>query len=59
MSTLQNIALCCVSCNSSKGSKALTVWLESKYCKVREISSDTVAEVVRHALVNPPAVEEA
>ena len=28
----ENIALCCGSCNASKGAKLLTDWLNSKYC---------------------------
>jgi 5-methylcytosine-specific restriction endonuclease McrA len=47
----ENIALCCFSCNSSKGNKKLTDWLESDYCKKYGINKDTVAKVVRNALV--------
>jgi hypothetical protein len=46
----ENIARCCVSCNSSKGTKTLSDWLGSAYCKTRGISKDTVAEVVKQAL---------
>ena len=48
--TLANIARCCASCNSSKGTKKLTAWLESEYCRRRGIGPDTVADVVREAL---------
>ena len=48
--TRENIARCCVSCNSSKGTKKLTDWLNSTYCKKRGINKDTVAEVVKNAL---------
>jgi hypothetical protein len=48
--TRENIVLCCRSCNSSKGSKLLEIWLESSYCKRRGISKDSVAMVVRHSL---------
>ena len=48
--TRENIARCCVSCNSSKGTKKLTDWLNSSYCKKRGINKDTVAEVVKNAL---------
>jgi len=48
--TRENIARCCVSCNSSKGVKELAIWLESKYCKEREITRASVAPVVRAAL---------
>ncbi len=46
----ENIARCCFSCNSSKGTKKLSDWLESDYCKKRGITKNTVAEVVRRAL---------
>jgi len=48
--TRENIARCCVACNSSKGTKKLTDWLESAYCKKRGINKDTVAEVVKSML---------
>jgi hypothetical protein len=47
----ENIARCCVACNSSKGTKHLSDWLESSYCKKRGINKDTVAEVVKDALL--------
>ena len=31
--TRENTALCCVSCNASKGAKALHAWFQSKYCE--------------------------
>jgi len=49
--TRENIARCCVSCNASKGTKSLADWLKSTYCQKRGITRDTVAEVVRRALV--------
>ena len=48
--TRENIALCCRSCNSSKGVKTLSVWLESPYCRTRGINKETVAAVVKDAL---------
>jgi hypothetical protein len=48
--TRENIARCCVACNSSKGTKKLSDWLQSNYCKKRGITKDTVAEVVKKAL---------
>ena len=48
--TRENIARCCVACNSSKGTKKLSDWLQSTYCKKRGINKDTVAEVVKQAL---------
>ena len=49
-----NIARCCVSCNASKGTKALADWFESDYCRGRGISKNTVADVVKRALACPP-----
>jgi hypothetical protein len=39
--TVENIALCCIACNASKGAKDLGVWLESKYCVTHGISEPT------------------
>lgn len=47
-----NIARCCFSCNASKGTKDLSVWLASEYCKRRGITIDTVAEVVKRVLLS-------
>jgi hypothetical protein len=46
----ENIARCCVACNSSKGTRTLSDWLQSCYCKKKGINKDTVAEVVKVAL---------
>ena len=48
--TRENIARCCASCNSSKGTKKLSLWIESSYCKRRGIGKGTVADVVKQAL---------
>jgi len=48
--TRENIARCCASCNSSKGTKKLSLWIESSYCKRRGIGRDTIADVVKQAL---------
>jgi len=48
--TRENIARCCVSCNSSKGTKKLSEWLQSSYCKKHGINRETVAQVVKNAL---------
>jgi hypothetical protein len=52
--TPANIARCCGSCNASKGTKDLSTWLSSPYCRRRGITEDTVAGVVRRALFAPP-----
>ena len=48
--TRQNIARCCMSCNASKGAKELKAWLESSYCRRKDITESTVADIVREAL---------
>jgi hypothetical protein len=48
--TRENIALCCIGCNASKGTKPLTVWLQSRYCSARGITPQSVAPIVRVAL---------
>jgi hypothetical protein len=40
------VAICCGSCNSSRGQKTIMEWFESKYCKENNISPLTVAEPV-------------
>jgi hypothetical protein len=47
--TRENIARCCVACNASKGTKKLSEWLQSSYCKKYGISEDTVAQIVKKA----------
>jgi 5-methylcytosine-specific restriction endonuclease McrA len=56
--TLENIARCCRSCNSSKRAKLLADWLDSNYCKKLNITKDSVAKVVNEALNCPPSVGE-
>jgi hypothetical protein len=48
--TRENIARCCAACNSSKGTKELLAWMQSKYCTQRGINAQTVAKVVKDAL---------
>lgn len=45
-----NIALCCRSCNASKGNKILKDWLQSPYCQRKNINKNTVASVVKKHL---------
>ncbi|WP_276165486.1 HNH endonuclease [Zobellia alginiliquefaciens] len=47
---VHNIALCCISCNASKGAKSVVDWLESKYCKDRDITKESVALVVKQVI---------
>ena len=48
--TRENIALCCSPCNSSKGAKLLSDWVQSSYCTTRGVNKDTVAQIVKDAL---------
>ena len=51
---IDNIALCCMSCNASKGAKYLEDWLQSDYCRNKGIGEESVATVVKDAIKNPP-----
>jgi hypothetical protein len=44
---ISTIAICCGSCNSSRGNKKITDWFKSKYCIERNINYDTVADCVK------------
>ena len=48
--TRENIALCCASCNSSKGAKLLSEWIQSPFWKKKGIDAGTVAEIIKEAL---------
>lgn len=48
--TRENIARCCLSCNASKGTKRLSDWINSNYCKKMGITKESVAQVVKDAL---------
>jgi 5-methylcytosine-specific restriction endonuclease McrA len=50
--TRANIVRCCVGCNASKGTKSLAEWLRSPYCATRGITLESVASVVRSALLS-------
>lgn len=58
INAIENIALCCMSCNASKGAKLLEDWLQSDYCTRKRITSKSVAQVVKNALSNPPKLIE-
>jgi 5-hydroxyisourate hydrolase-like protein (transthyretin family) len=46
----ENIALCCVSCNASKGTKSLHTWLNSNYCVSRTITKESMGGIAIAAL---------
>jgi len=41
------IAICCFSCNASRGNKNISDWFKTQYCVERNINLNTVAEPVR------------
>lgn len=47
---IEDIVVCCGSCNSSRGAKPLPEWFSSSYCESRGINSETVADPVRQYL---------
>jgi hypothetical protein len=48
----QNIAMCCASCNASKGIKRLLDWFNTAYCKEKNINETTVAGIVKRYIAN-------
>ena len=50
--TRENIARCCIGCNSSKGNRNLSEWLMSPYCAARGITGESVALVVQSYLAS-------
>ncbi len=49
--TKYNICLCCRGCNASKGQKKLSDWLQTKYCQERNITFETVAPIIKEAIL--------
>jgi 5-methylcytosine-specific restriction endonuclease McrA len=45
-----NVAICCRGCNSSKGTKKLSDWFQTDYCRKNKINEETVAEPVKEYL---------
>jgi hypothetical protein len=41
------VAICCWSCNSSRGNKKLIDWFKTAYCVSKNINEETVTEIVR------------
>lgn len=50
IATIDNITLCCVGCNASKGAKLLHDWINSPLAKKRGISRETLSPVILKAL---------
>ena len=47
---IEDIVICCGSCNSSRGIKKLQDWFKTEYCITRNINENTVADPVRKYL---------
>ena len=50
--TRENIVLCCMGCNASKGQKDLKDWLNTPYAKNKNITYGTVSDIVKSHLNN-------
>ena len=46
----ENIALCCCSCNASKGARHLEDWINTASCVKKNINYNTVAKIIKVAL---------
>lgn len=46
------VAICCGSCNSSRGNKKLLDWFKTPYCINKNINEKTVAKPVREYIQN-------
>jgi len=46
------VAICCGSCNSSRGKKRLLDWFSASYCIEKNINFSTVASCVRDYIEN-------
>lgn len=53
----ENIVRCCSSCNSSKGTKTLSKWLNSPYCKKKKINPLTMARIIKLYFRRSPALK--
>ena len=49
--TFENIAVCCMGCNASKGTKDLRAWLRTTYCIKNSINENKLAPVALAALL--------
>ena len=47
---MQDIVMCCGSCNASRGKKDLLTWFKSKHCIIKNINETTVSKVIQDYL---------
>jgi len=45
------VAICCKSCNSSRGAKPVCHWFKTEYCKSKNINIETVSKVVQEYIL--------
>ena len=50
----EHLAICCGSCNSSRGPKKISNWFKLEYCIKNNINEKTVAKVIKNYLKNNP-----
>ncbi len=43
----EGLAICCASCNSSRGKMKITDWFKTSYCAANNINDETVAKPVQ------------
>jgi len=53
-SSLDNLAICCGACNSSRSNKSLVAWFASPYCAALRINIGTVDPVVKRFVRRHP-----
>lgn len=48
---IEDVAICCGSCNSSRNDNPFREWFKMKYCIARNITEKTVAEPIKKYLI--------
>ena len=56
--TITTLAICCASCNTSRGAKHYWDWFESAYCVKNNINKKTVATVVKKYIKKYPTIRK-
>lgn len=56
--TIQTLAICCHSCNTSRGAKHYWDWFKSPYCIKNKINKRTVANVVKKYMKKYPTIRK-
>lgn len=56
--TIQTLAICCNSCNTSRGNKHYWIWFDKEYCIKNDINKRTVANVVKQYIKKYPKIRK-